>query len=103
MSHKNGLSPSQAKIVELFRRLGNRYLPKNIRDIQGFLPDSAFVLGSHWVWSWEIVQNCHTADYRRRIHELRERGYHIASFYTGNPRRHGYILIAEPLQEERAA
>ena len=96
------LSPSQQKIVACFKRYGSRMLPTDavFEDGQPSLPMSVFVLGVRWEWSWTLNQEAHTSDYRRRINELRKKGYRIASFYVGT--RHGYCLVAEPQTEGKA-
>ena len=44
-----------------------------------------------WVSSWKLSQEAHTADYRRRIFELRERGLDIISIKVDG--RDGYQLL----------
>lgn len=92
------LSPKQREIVECLKRHGARSLPED--SIVPALP-FAFAYLVFWAWSWEICQQIKSADYRRRIHELREKGYVIESFHIG--KRHGYALVAEALEKERAA
>ena len=98
------LSPSQSAILACLKRR---------RDQWGF-PKPLVRIGSvayyDWSYSWEIVQNCKTADYRRRIYELRQKGYKIEKFskseFLPNDKiviRHGYILVAEPVKESEAA
>lgn len=93
------LSPSQQKILACLKRGDHRYLPKKavITDKSWF---ALYLLGCRWAWSWEIVQECKTADYRRRIHEMNRKEYQIVSFHVGN--RHGYILASEPQKKEAA-
>lgn len=90
------LSPSQSRILACLKQNGVRYLPKG-----AVLADSSwaalYILGSQWAYSWEIVQEVKTADYRKRISELNQNGYQIISFHVGN--RHGYILAAEPKEK----
>ena len=63
-----------------------------------------YITGGKWEWSWTINQEARTSDYRRRVHELRKKGYTIIAFHVsdGNT-RHGYILVSEPAQESEAA
>src|SRR3990167_9701047 len=109
------LSPSQQKIVALLRSRPIRYLPKETKividntDGQKILAYHLKVLGCKWEWSWTILQETKTADYRKRISEINGMdGYTILSFHapwtgmnTGGSvktiTRHGYILVAEPL------
>ena len=45
----------------------------------------------YWVSSWHLSQEAHTADYRRRIFEMRERGLKIVSIKVDG--RDGYQLL----------
>src|SRR3990167_6034164 len=97
------LSPSQQAALHAISKNGIRDLPK------GFVLDKEYshltaqltVLGCLWEWSWVILQEAKTADYRRRFHEVNKMpGYRIISFHVSckhpQPRlatRHGYILI----------
>ena len=71
-------SPSQQRILDVFYKHGNR------------------------VYSWQLNQEAFTADYRRRIFELRKMGYVIKRF-TEPGRitavRRGYYLIPPSKQE----
>ena len=91
------LSPSQQKILACLKRRGHRYLPKEA-VIANESWCALYLLGCRWEWSWEISQECKTADYRRRIHELNQNGHEIISFHVGN--RHGYLLASEPQKKE---
>lgn len=96
------LSPSQSAILACLKKGGIRPIPKETEiKLDGLDYHDIFlhVVGAKWAWSWEIVQECKTADYRRRIHELRELGYKIASFQEG--KRHGYILVSEVTKENQ--
>jgi len=110
------LSPSQQKIVALLRSRPIRYLPKETKividntDGQKILAYHLKVLGCKWEWSWTILQETKTADYRKRISEINGMdGYTILSFHAphkleggGTITRHGYILVAEPQTEGKA-
>ena len=69
-----------------------------------------WILGGKWEWSWTILQETRTADYRKRISEINGMdGYTILSFHAphkleggGTIPRHGYILVAEPQTEGKA-
>lgn len=89
------LSRSQQAVLNAIKRQGIRMLPKDaiLGDDLCSVP-SIWVLGTKWSWSWEINQVAFTADYRKRITDLRRKGYSIVSFHVGD--RHGYALIAEP-------
>lgn len=93
------LSPSQSKILACLKSGKDSYgfpkAPLRFDNIAYF----------DWAYSWEIVQHCKTADYRRRIHELRKLGYKIISFEVSQNgiRRHGFILVFEPQEEKRVA
>ena len=99
--------PSARRILDLLRSRPIRYLPKDaVIDDKGghaFL----YVTGGRWEWSWTILQETKTADYRKRLSELRDLGYTILSFHAPynleggrTITRHGYILIAEPKEKE---
>lgn len=101
-SGKVKLSRSQSAVLACLKKNGSRMLPKDTHFEQDESASaSVWVLGVQWEWSWTISQEAHTSDYRRRIYELRERGYWIAAFHAGN--RHGYAYICGPTKESEAA
>src|SRR3990167_9173293 len=106
------LSPSQQKIVALLKFRPIRYLPKGatVENCMPALELQLWTLGGKWEWSWTILQETRTADYRKRISEINGMdGYTILSFHAphkleggGTITRHGYILVAEPQTEGKA-
>lgn len=93
------LSPNQREILECLKIGKSRALPENAQ-FRG-IGEWFWARPHSWSWSWEILQFAKTADYRRRIHELRKKGYVIEPFHVG--KRHGYLLVAEPQEKEKAA
>jgi len=106
------LSPSQQAVLHAISKNGIRDLPK------GFVLDKEYshltaqltVLGCLWEWSWVILQEAKTADYRRRFHEVNKMpGYRIISFHARYLQldegklftRHGYILIPPSTSKEK--
>lgn len=100
------LSPSQTAVLACLKKGGIRYLPKGA-VIKDYPEETIYhTLGCKWAWSWELNQQAFTADYRRRIHELKEKHkYKIISFEVSENgvRRHGYILVTELMEEKRSA
>lgn len=103
------MKPSARRILDLLRSRPIRYLPKGA-EIQNCMPSMAtqiYLLGCKWEWSWTILQDTHTADYRKRISEINELdGYTILSFHAPYTldngqtiTRHGYILVSEAKDE----
>ena len=118
-SPKATLSPSQQAVLNAIAKDPVRYLPRGavidtrasvLLDAISDLKDEVLasiltVLGCRWEWSWTILQEAHTADYRRRIWEINQMaGYKIISFhapwtgmfgggYVKTITRHGYILV----------
>ena len=107
------LSPSQQKIVELLKAKGIRWLPRGavIEKCDSFLVAMFWTMGCKWEWSRTIDLETNTSDYRKRISEINGMdGYTILSFHAphkleggGTITRHGYILVAEPQTEGKAA
>lgn len=97
------LSPSQKKIVDFFYRDRKRYIPKaHIKRSEMSNCPNLFMEKEHyWCWSWLLCQEVKTADYRKRVSELRLKGYDIRSFHVG--KRHGYILVSEPEPQMKIA
>lgn len=88
----SNLSPDQKSILLTFKYAGLYHLPKfSIWDAKSPYWQIERYL---WKWSWQICQEVKTADYRKRLSELRLKGYDIRSFHVG--KRHGYVLVSEP-------
>ena len=120
------MKPSAKRILDLLRSRPIRYLPKRARietDGNEPLRGTLLLLGCKWEWSWTILQETKTADYRKRISEINGMdGYAILSFHAPyrlnhvepwdkqiEPwdkqkfiTRHGYILVAEPQAKGKA-
>src|SRR3990167_10004883 len=102
------LSPSQQRVLFAISKNGIRYLPRGfvLDEKYSHLTAQLTILGCLWEYSWVILQEAHTADYRRRFHEINKMpGYRIISFHAPwqysrrlldlKPKkfpRHGYIL-----------
>ena len=104
---------SARRILDLLRSIPIRYLPKDAR-VENCMPGieaKLWILGSKWEWSWTILQETKTADYRKRISEINKiDGYLVLSFHApykmecgGTITRHGYILVMEPKEERKVA
>ena len=107
------LSPSQQAVLHAIEKNPIRYLPKWAVIEDETHSALLHILGCRWEWSWTILQEAHTADYRRRIWEINQiPGYKIISFYapwmtlgdsdafrSKTITRHGYILIPPSKQE----
>ena len=101
MEPKKHLSRSQQAVLHAIEKNPVRYLPKGAVIEDETHSALLHILGCRWEWSWTILQEAHTADYRRRIYEINQMpGYKIISFHVSckhpQPRvatRHGYILI----------
>ena len=105
------LSPSQQRVLFAISKNGIRYLPRGfvLDEKYSHLTAQLTILGCLWEYSWVILQEAKTADYRRRFHEINKMpdGYKIISFHVSckhlQPRvatRHGYILIP-PSEKEK--
>lgn len=104
----NNLSPKEAAILKSLKAQGLRRLPDGTKISSKDPLEKRIMIGwtsylersCYWQWSWTISQEAMTADYRRRITELNNKGYEIISFHAplpnGAKRRHGYILVREP-------